>query len=142
MRREMPADILVRWAARARAEVHRPMRLLLDSRRLNRADRSDAVTARLSSVEVPQLVTVDTSGADLWHRLEWWDLGPGAHLLLTAGTGILYLPILSLEEELTLNCHEILVTQAGSSDMFPTFVAVFRGPSSVSDGRSGVGQIT
>ena len=88
MRREMPADILARWAARARAEVDRLMRLLLDSRQLNRADRSAAVTARLSSVEVPQLVTVDTSGADLWHRLEWWDLGPGAHLLLTAGTGI------------------------------------------------------
>ena len=88
MRREMPADILARWAARARAEVDRLMRLLLDSRQLNQADRSAAVTAHLSSVEVPQLVTVDTSGADLWHRLEWWDLGPGAHLLLTAGTGI------------------------------------------------------
>jgi len=64
------------------------MRLLLDSRQLNRADRPDAVTALVSSVEVPQLVTVDTSRTDLWHRLEWWDLGPGAHLLLTAGTGI------------------------------------------------------
>ena len=64
------------------------MTLLLDSRQLRRADRPDAVAAMLSNLEVPQLVTVDTSAADLWHRLEWWDLGPGAHLLLTGGTGI------------------------------------------------------
>jgi AraC-like DNA-binding protein len=70
------------------AEVHGSMRLLLDSRQLNRADRPDAVAALVTSVEVPQLVTVDTAGGDIWHRLEWWDLGPGAHLLLTAGTGI------------------------------------------------------
>jgi AraC-like DNA-binding protein len=88
MRPELPADILMKRAARAAAEVNRSMTLLLDSRRLDRADRSDAVTALLSSVEVPQLVTVDSAAADLWHRLEWWDLGPGAHLLLTAGTGI------------------------------------------------------
>jgi AraC-like DNA-binding protein len=88
MRTRLLADILVERAAHAGAEVNRSMTVLLDSRRLDRADRSDAVTALLSSLEVPQLITVDSSAADLWHRLEQWDLGPGAHLLLTAGTGI------------------------------------------------------
>jgi AraC family transcriptional activator of tynA and feaB len=64
------------------------MTLLLDSRRLPRADRADAVASAVRQREVPQQVTVDTSGPDLWHRLELWDLGPGAHLLHTVGTGM------------------------------------------------------
>jgi AraC family transcriptional regulator, positive regulator of tynA and feaB len=89
MRCELLADIIEEAAGtRPAREVNRSMTLLLDSRQLSRADRPDAVAALLRSLEVPQLVTVDTSAADLWHRLEWWDLGPGAHLLLTGGTGI------------------------------------------------------
>jgi len=65
------------------------MTLLLDSRRLPRADRADAVAAAVCRREVPQKVTVDTSGLDIWHLLELWDLGPGAHLLHTVGTGMM-----------------------------------------------------
>jgi AraC-like DNA-binding protein len=64
------------------------MALLLDSRRLPRADRVSAVTAAVGRSEVPQQVAVDTSGPEIWHRLELWDLGSGAHLLHTAGTGM------------------------------------------------------
>ena len=128
MRTGLAADILMKRAARAGAEVNRSMTLLLDSRQLNRADRSDAVTALLSSLEVPQLITVDRSAADLWHRLEQWDLGPGAHLLLTAGTGI---QVRRGPRELRVAAPERLVVSFqltgiascsaadGSSDMLP-----------------------
>jgi AraC-like DNA-binding protein len=64
------------------------MTLLLDSGRLPRADRVDAVTAAVGRSEVPQQVTVDTSGPDIRHRMELWNLGSGAHLLHMVGTGM------------------------------------------------------
>jgi hypothetical protein len=52
------------------------MALVLDTRLTAGGDPVDVVNAAFSNTEVPQLVQVDASGPDVWHRLHSWDL-PG-----------------------------------------------------------------
>lgn len=71
---------LYRWAAM--------MALVLDTRLTAGGDPVDVVNAAFSNTEVPQLVQVDASGPDVWHRLHSWDLGRGTHVQRFEGTGL------------------------------------------------------
>jgi len=71
---------LYRWAAM--------MALVLDTRLTAGGDPVDVVNAACSNTEVPQLVQVDASGPDVWHRLHSWDLGRGTHVQRFEGTGL------------------------------------------------------
>ena len=64
------------------------MALVLDTRLIAGGDPVDIVNAAFSNTEVPQLVQVDASGPDVWHRLHSWDLGRGTHVQRFEGTGL------------------------------------------------------
>ena len=64
------------------------MTLLLDTRTLPAGERIEAANAALSSTEVPAILRYDTSGGELGHRLDHWDLGDGAHITRIMGSGL------------------------------------------------------
>jgi AraC family transcriptional activator of tynA and feaB len=65
------------------------MALVLDTDLLVPADREPAIKAAFGASEVPQDVQYVSPAADVWHRLELFNYGPGVHLLCNVGTGLL-----------------------------------------------------
>jgi AraC-like DNA-binding protein len=62
--------------------------LLVDTRTLPAVDRIEAANAALSSTDVPAIFRYDASEGEVGHRLDYWDLGPGAHITRIVGSGL------------------------------------------------------
>lgn len=64
------------------------MALLIDTRTLPASHRIEAINGALADTEVPAIYRYDTSGGGVGHRVDYWDLGPGAHITRIVGSGI------------------------------------------------------
>jgi AraC family transcriptional regulator, positive regulator of tynA and feaB len=62
--------------------------IILDSGDIEPGDRDDALDAAFNDSEVPQRVRYAFPAQLARHRIELFELGPGAHLLRNTGTGI------------------------------------------------------
>lgn len=62
--------------------------LILDSDDIDPGDRGDALDAAFNGSEVPQRIRYNVPARLARHRLELFELGPGAHLLRNTGTGL------------------------------------------------------
>lgn len=62
--------------------------LILDSDSIEPGDRETALDAAFNSSEVPQRLRYVVPPACVRHRIELFELGPGAHLLRNTGTGV------------------------------------------------------